>query len=274
MTLESPSRQGAKRVRWWRQGWVWLAVAILGAEVGTVRLLSARGNVLRPPSRSPVPRYRVVPELEGSAEAAHQEAWSSLMNPAVMLMPSADDFSGSSWLAGPVAEVALEAFLARIQPLPFEPIRGGGGGLDAYPRVDPGPGSRWEVTGGMGPLPKVASVPLPDACRVRILEGLSGWQLMQDIRLEPMPGGLLAQRAVVRVMIDGSGEPASPPVIWESSGAAAADDAALKLVRGLQLTRNPVPVGPAPVDARSWGFIGVTWPAAREDAVKEAGKRP
>lgn len=276
MSAESRTGPTRKRVRWWRQRWVWLSVAILVAEVGVVGLLSARGTPVRPPVRSPMPRYRIVPEMEGSPGTAGSaaEAWSSLMSPAVMLMPSADDFSGSSWLSGPSAEVALEAFVARVQPLTFEPIRGIGGGLDAYPRVDPGPGSRWEVPRGMGPLPTVVSVPLPGDGKVRILEGFSGWQLDEGIRLEPLPGGILAQRAVVRLMIDGSGSAASPPVIWESSGASVADEAALNLVGTIRLKRS----GAAPAKAegldRSWGFIGVTWPAPKEGLTAGGGKNP
>jgi len=216
----------------------------------------------------------MVPELEDSADRERADAWSALMSPAVMLMPSADDFSGSSWLAGPSAEVALEAFLARIQPLPFESIRGGGGGLNAYPRVDPGPGSRWAVPGGMRPLPKVASVPLPADGTVRILEGLAGWRLDGAFQSEPLPDGVLAQRAVGRVMVDGSGSPASPPVLWESSGASVADEAALTLVRRIQLTRATPGARTDDERERSWGFIAVTWPAPhpQEDRVAAGGK--
>ena len=255
------------RLRWWRQSWLWMAIAILAAEVGVVRLLSSRGTVVGPSPRSPMPRYRMVPEVEQGADRDRAELWSALMSPAVMLLPSVHDFSGSSWLAGPTAEVALEAFLAPIQPLPFESIRAGGG-LEPYPRVDPGPGSRWEVQGGMGPLPKVAAVPLPVDGRIRILEGLEGWTLDQSIPLEPLPGGVLAQRAVVRVMVDGSGSLASPPVIWESSGASVADEAALGLVRKIQLTRARTRKPAGDAQEQSWGFIAVTWPAPKEGGGK------
>lgn len=259
------------RRRWWRQSWVWMAVAILVAEVGVVRLLSSRGALVGRPLRSPLPRYRMIPVEEEGVDRERGELWSALMSPAVMLMPSAYDFSGSSWLAGPTAEVALEAFLARIQPLPFESIRGGGG-LEAYPRLDPGPGSRWEVQGGMGPLPNVASVPLPVDGWIRILEGLAGWTLDQSVRLEPLPEGVLAQRAVVRVMVDGSGSLASPPVIWESSGAPVADEAALGLVRKLQLRRAGSGAPGVNDQERSWGFIAVSWPAPKEGLKETGGK--
>ncbi len=259
------------RRRWWRQSWLWMALAILAAEVGVVVLLSSRGALVGPAPRSPMPRYRMVPEAEEGGDRDRAELWSALMSPAVMLMPSAYDFSGSSWLAGPKAEVALESFLAPIQPLPFESIRGGGG-LEPYARVDPGPGSRWEVRGGMGPLPTVGPVPLPVDGWIRILEGLAGWTLDQSVRLEPLPEGVLAQRAVVRVTVDGSGTLASPPVIWESSGASVADEAALALVGKLQLTRAGSRAPAADGLERSWGFIAVSWPAPKEGPKEGGGK--
>ncbi len=272
MKVEEESVETPKAVPWWRQGWVWLAVTVLAAEVGTVQLLSARGTAEVVSSRLPQTRYWLYLEPGESAKA---DAWSLMVSPAVMLVPSEQDFSGSSWLAGPTAEVALEAFLARVQPLPFEPIRGGAGGLPAFPRIDPGPGSRWDVPEGMGPLPGVAPVAVPEDGRVRILEGLEGWELAKEIKLEPFPGGLLAQRAVVRLMVDDSGTPASPPVIWEGSGEAVADAAALGVVRTMRLIRSaPILDTKKGVGGWKWGLVSVTWPAPRVESAGEGGPRP
>ncbi len=264
----------AASVRWWRQPWLRWTLLILAAEVALVVVLSSRGNPTAHRARSPMPRFRILAEPENSPGPSHAAAWNALMSPSVMLMPSEDDFSGSSWLAGSEAEVALEAFLAPVQPLPFEAIRGTEGGLGVYPRRDPGPGSRWGLTGGAGPLPTVASVPLPADGGVRVLEGFEGWRLDQEFRLEPLAGGVLAQRAVVRVVLDETGAPASSPVLWESSGAAVADEAALNLVRGLRMTRASTESEPDRATDRSWGFLGITWPAPRVETAQEQGESP
>lgn len=266
---------GPKVFAWWRRRWFWLAMAVLAAEVGVVRLLSANENQGGNRNRKPLPRYRVVTEEEGSRSEADAMVWSMLMSPSVLLMPSEYDFSGAAWLGGSSAEVALESFAARVQPLPFQPIRGEGGVADALPRLDPGPASRWEVTEAMGGLPSVAPVALPADGRVRIVEGFAGWRLEPGLRLEPLPGGLLVPRAVVRVSIDADGTPAGPPVIWETSGEGVADEAALVLVRRMRWVRETPESVPAHAQERSWGLVAVSWPAPRETGpAVEAARKP
>ncbi len=259
---------------WWRQRWLVLAVVVLAAEVAAVWLLSADAEPVAGRPRRPNPRYRLLTEAEGSVREAEAAAWGLLMSPSVMLVPSEHDFSGSGWLAGPKAEVALEAFVARVQPLPFVPMRGEAARLEAVPRLDPGPASRWEVPRGGGRLPAVGPVALPADGWVRILDGFAGWRLASEPRLEPLPGGLLVPRVVVRVVIDGTGTPASPPVVWESSGEAVSDDAALALVRGLEWVWQGAGGGGG-VDAdSSWGLVAVSWPAPREAGTGNAGGPP
>ncbi|MGE3308914.1 MAG: hypothetical protein AB7O66_03020 [Limisphaerales bacterium] len=260
----------------WRQPWIRWTALIVAVEVATVAVLSSRGTPGVARARAPIPRFRLITEPAEVAGSGRAAAWSALMSPSVMLMPSEDDFSGSSWLAGSEAEVSLEAFVAPVQTLPFEAIRGTDGGLGTYPRRDPGPGSRWSVTGGGGPLPQVPAVPLPAEGGVRVLEGFEGWRLAREIRLAPLDGGVLAQRAVVRVVLDETGAPASSPVLWESSGAAIADEAALRLARGIQMIREGSESGTEAEEAprHSWGFLGITWPAPRAEAAPEQGRSP
>jgi len=261
-TVEARRRPG----RWRRRRWVWLAAGILSAEVVAVVLLSGRG-LPDPVNRRGIPtRFTVLAE---SPDPGKEESWGLLMSPAVLLMPSGHDFSGRSWLSEDTGDAPLEAFLARVQPLPFLPVREGLEG--GAPGWGSGLGERWMVSSGMKPLPEVPAVSLPVDGRVRILEGFEGWRLAREVRLEPLPEGILAQRAVVRVAIDRTGLPASPPILWESSGESVADQAAVNLVRRLEWVRvRSESESTEPV----WGLVAVTWPAPRVVPVGAGGASP
>ena len=268
MVMSTETTLGTRRRsgRWWRRRWIWLAAGILLAEVIAVMLLSGRGLPETVNRRRPQTRFTVLAESQNPGD---EESWGLLMSPAVLLMPSGQDYSGRSWLSDDTGDAPLEAFLARAQPLPFLPVRAGLG--EGVPGADAGLGERWIVSSGMKPLPEVPPVSLPLDGRVRILEGFEGWRLAREVRLDPLPEGVLAQRAVVRVAIDRTGLPASPPILWESSGESVADQAAVNLVRRLEWARVNSESG---ILEPCWGLVAVTWPAPRAPSGGAGGASP
>ena len=192
-----------------------------------------------------------------------QEDWLWLLHPGLLLLPSANGFSGSAWLVPAPSEVPVETSNVRPAPLPFSPPPIAASWAGLVPRAQDGLADRW----GVPALPaeaRAASLPLPAQPAVRIAAGLTGWRLVSVPEIKTPMAEAFPRPASIRVWLDERGEIAGPPTLWESSGVAAADELARDAVARAHFER----MGPAPEITRGtgvWGLIVVEWsvPAAR-----------
>lgn len=242
----------------WRRPSIAVAVAAVGAQVLGFWLVSP-GDHTRSPGRPPVTARQAF--VDGEAGGAAVQSWLWLLNPAVFVQPSERDFSGVAWLEGTPLRVEIEAFAVPQRPLPFESAVAPGAALrlpvDArgpLARLDPGPGSRWDLSEGRTAPPPTGPVPLPVESQLRVLSGLAGWQLANRPAWPASAEAAGALPVVVRLALGADGEPATPPTVWESSGVPALDEAAVTLARGLRW-RNPA----APPREDAWADTGAGW---------------
>lgn len=264
MTELAPSV--GERGPWWRESWVSLAGVVAVAQFAAFWVLSPRDQW--GPASAPTPRTRY--QSTGSHSATGTE-WLWLHSPGLSLTTSGQDFSQEAWLRGAPLELAADDAPAPAHPLPFQPatrtgIEIGLGRVVPRPEADPVP--RWTL-----PRPPLLArdpgpVPLLAAGRATIVEGLGGWRLADGQSVPALaPGGAAAAPTAVKVRLDEFGEPASPPVVWESSGQPAVDELALRWVRGLRWSqgmpgspRNPEGRLPDPAAGTS-GVLWIEWAA-------------
>jgi hypothetical protein len=251
------------------RGWMVVAVAAVTVQVLGFWMVSPADHA---PKRATPPPARqafldVTPDGDTDGGA---DGWLWLLSPSVFFQPSERDFSGAAWLAGTPVRVEIEAFSVPQRPLPFEgaivpgeATRLAGGTRGPLSRVDPGPGSRWEVTEGLPRSPVSTPVPLPAESRLRVVSGLAGWRLRSPPAWPSPAEASAGIPPIVRVVLGPDGEPATPPTLWESSGVAALDEAAVEVVRRLRWAHADRPAPPDPWTASgsdwSWGLLEIRW---------------
>lgn len=240
---------------WWRQRWVSLTAIVMAVQVFAFRSVAPESLRRRRPSVERFDAF-VTPSL-GNSDGAALEAWCWLMTPAVFLLPAAEDFSGLAWLQGEAGGLAAEVFELPLRPLPWGgPEVGYPRGL-GLPRVEAGMAERWRDSWDAVGLPAAVPVPVARASRIRVVAGLEGRPIVRGLESALVPEAKVAaaRPVVVRVTVDASGELAEPPVVWEASDLAAADEAALSWVRGLGFAPSR---GGGGVE-RETGLVVVEW---------------
>lgn len=245
---------------WWRERWVGIAALTLLLELLGFWAVS----------KDPIPSRRSSPVRQDafvtdpgagptSGSVSVLDSWSWLMSPAVFLLPSAEDFSGLAWIRGDPGGLEAEVFELPFRPLPWESVRVIDPPGIYFTRLDPGPAAGWDGPPGAVPIPVPGPVPMSVGSRVRVVSGLVGRGIRSGGKPGLAPDGKIAaaRPVVVRVTVDRSGELVDPPVLWEPSDWAAADEAALVLARALVFEPGP---GAAELDS---GLVVVEWAGPR-----------
>ncbi len=253
--MNSSDRETGVRSPWWRERWVRVAAVVALIHVGLVWWLS-------PPDRPGVPQRAPARQVfvDGQIGGPEYVEWLWLMTPTISLAPSTHGFSGAAWLEAETTETPFEDFTFRRQPLPYTPMSVSRAVPMLMSRVDPSPAYRWDIPGLEVTAPDVQPVPLSDRGRVRIVSGLAGWIVPEEVEVPGSPGGMAPPPTTVKVVVDARGELVAPPVVWESSGVSAADEAALEVVDGLRFERSLDATTWPPTGELSWGLVVVEWP--------------
>lgn len=220
------------------------------------------------------PRTEARPLAVAGVTGGLPEDWYWLMNPGLLLMPSPPGFSGAAWLRTAPSELAFEPLTVQAHPLPFQPVSSLGPVADLLPRTGAGPTDRWGVPASVAPLMAVGSMPWPASPRVWVVSGLEGWRPATEIQLPDLPSGAIPRPAVLRLRLNREGELAYPPVLWEGTGVAACDEAALRGVASLHF--EPVETGAAPGRESApepVGLVALEWAVAGGAAGGVKGER-
>lgn len=239
---------------WWRRRRVVMAGIAVVVQVAFFWMLSLPGEPTGERADGPRTRWTVASDAEGAFED-----WLWLMNPGLFLLPSTHDFSAAAWMEMRRGEVRFEPLTMKAQPLPFAPVAAGAtlrGPLLA--RMDAGPGHRWEVPSGGLAVPASAPPPVSRRTTLRRVTGLDGWRWPEGWAWPSAPEGTIPGSTILRVTVNERGELAAPPVVWESSGVAAADGLALRWAEGLRWERGDGHAG----DGWGWGLVAVDWAPA------------
>ncbi|MCC7375160.1 MAG: hypothetical protein IT581_10945 [Verrucomicrobiales bacterium] len=216
---------------WWRQRWLRWAGAIAVAQVLAIWTISPRSR----PVEAAVPRSRQT-FRETGAGGGEFEILKRLLTPS--LMPSWNDFSASAWLARQAAEVTFEPMALENRPLPPVPLALLPMDWPARDARSHGLAWQWSAPSHQPGISKSPGLPVPNRGSVRIAEGLAGWRLSADVPVPEPPQGASPRAVVVRIMVDGLGRVAGPPVLWSDSGIPEADQRALRFAEGLAFTRG------------------------------------
>lgn len=244
---------------WWRERWVSMALLITVAQVALFWALSPPDT----PRVAQPPRARDAFVLNGEGGCEIFEEWLWLMSPAIFMAPSRQGFSGAAWLNARTPEAEIEQLTAQTHPMPYQPVASVSIRAPLLPRQDLGLASQWRIPPGSPELPKPPPTPLPDRGEARIISGLRGWRAAFPDKLPAAPDGV-APPVVVRVAVDRSGGVAAPPIVWEGSGSAAVDEAAIQIARGLRFERTESAGEEAEAAAAgglAWGLISIEWAA-------------
>lgn len=229
--------------------WAWLAAAVFAAQVALIWQLSAPATPRPPPPEPWRTRF-----LDAGEPASRD--WLSTLSPAAFLLPDVRDFSGPAWLRPPAAEYPAEPLAAAPRPLPAAQ-----GWAVAAPPDFPASLASGMPAGGLPPpapaLRTAPPVPLAGP-RWRLVGAPAGVALLaaevpEAPSTAPLPGVRL------RLVLDGAGFPATPPVLLESSGEPAADAAALAAARRLRF-RSPA-AGGRPGDPMGVAEVVLEWGA-------------
>lgn len=252
-------RASTKRQPWWRKRWLGLAILVALLQFAAFWLASPDVPNVHP-TRQP-PRNTFLPADERDSA---QEEWLWLMHSGLFLSSSTRDFSGLAWLSEIPLRVPLADLAARNQPLPYSAVANWSP-PPLLARIDPTPANGWRPPAAGIALPKASPVPMGTTTVAMILEGLEGWDLLKDPQAPPSPPGPpgALSATVLRIAVDARGHVAVPPLVWQSSGSAAADEAAAEYAAGLQLHRQ---TSDSPDESESadldWGLVAIEWPVA------------
>ena len=215
-----------------RQRWIAGAVLAVGIEFAGFWLLS--------PSSQPRWRPRPsepVPPPAGESSRRELERLLQLWTPALPLMAGLDDFSAQAWMHPEGAQVQVEAFAVPERRLPFVPAGSGDDSILVRSAGSESVAGAWTESGrwaaSTAVQPRSTALAVDSTIRWRVLENAGKWRIAApngpagaafpkvagDAGFSPLP--------VVRLVLDPKGESVAPPLVWESSGQAALDAAAL-----------------------------------------------